>query len=175
MGRGAAAPAVRDEARRKRSEQQVQTPLQGGCTPIANLTERAKRSETVGSSPTVTTRAEAVENQRLLLLCLHPGVHCPGVVFVGVNGSDNPNCQNCRLAQLPELSGWLHWWKLAYTEKNGAMCSVKTLKLNTQGWIIDYCLIFFNESTSTGMVASKSTPYQGFSGFFNVSAIVRAV
>ena len=65
----------------------------------------------VGSSPTVTTRAEAVENQRLLLLCLHPGVHCPGVVFVGVNGSDNPNCQNCRLAQLPELSGWLHWWK----------------------------------------------------------------
>ena len=73
---------------------QVQTPLQGGCTPIANLTERAKRSETVGSSPTVTTRAEAVENQRLLLLCLHPGVHCPGVVFVGVNGSDNPNCQD---------------------------------------------------------------------------------
>ena len=65
----------------------------------------------VGSSPTVTTRAEAVENQRLLLLCIHPGVHCPGVVFVGVNGSDNPNCQNCRLAQLPELSGWLHWWK----------------------------------------------------------------
>ena len=65
----------------------------------------------VGSSPTVTTRAEAVENQRLLLLCLHPGVHGPGVVFVGVNGSDNPNCQNCRLAQLPELSGWLHWWK----------------------------------------------------------------
>ena len=55
MGRGAEAPAVRDEARRKRSEQQVQTPLQGGCTPIANLTERAKRSETVGSSPTVTT------------------------------------------------------------------------------------------------------------------------
>ena len=48
----------------------------------------------VGSSPTVTTRAEAVENQRLLLLCLHPGVHCPGVVFVGVNGSDNPNCQD---------------------------------------------------------------------------------
>ena len=94
MGRGAAAPAVRDEARRKRSEQQVQTPLQGGCTPIANLTERAKRSETVGSSPTVTTRVEAVENPRLLLLCLHPGVHCPGVVFVGVNGSDNPNCQD---------------------------------------------------------------------------------
>ena len=38
----------------------------------------------VGSSPTVTTRAEAVENLRLLLLCLHPGVHCPRVVFVGV-------------------------------------------------------------------------------------------
>ena len=56
-------------------------------------------------------RAEAVENHRLLLLCLHPGVHCPGVVFVGVNGSDNPNCQNCRLAQMPESSGWLHWWK----------------------------------------------------------------
>ena len=48
----------------------------------------------VGSSPTVTTRAEAVENQRLLLLCLHPGVHYPGVVFVGVNGLDNPNCQD---------------------------------------------------------------------------------
>jgi len=32
-------------------------------------------------------------------------VHCPGVVFVGVNGSDNPNCQNCRLAQLPECRG----------------------------------------------------------------------
>ena len=45
----------------------------------------------VGSSPTVTTRAEAVENQRLLLLCLHPGVHCPGVVFVGVNGSVGGN------------------------------------------------------------------------------------
>ena len=28
-------------------------------TPIANLTERAKRSETVGSSPTVTTTREA--------------------------------------------------------------------------------------------------------------------
>ncbi len=32
------------------------------------------------------------------------------VHFGDVNGSDNPNCQNCRLAQLPELSGWLHWW-----------------------------------------------------------------
>ena len=55
--------------------------------------------------------SEALVDQGLLLLCLHPGVHCPRVVFVGVNGSDNPNCQNCRLAQLPELSGWLHWWK----------------------------------------------------------------
>ena len=40
-----------------------------------------------------------------------PGFTAPWVVFVGVNGSDNPNCQNCRLAQLPELSGWLLWWK----------------------------------------------------------------
>ena len=82
------------KATRTSQPKQAVRPLQGGCTPIANLTERAKRSETVGSSPTVTTRAEAVENQRLLLLCLHPGVHCPGVVFVGVNGSDNPNCQD---------------------------------------------------------------------------------
>ena len=111
MGRGAERRQWRIKRRRKRGEQQVQTPFQGGCTPIANLTEQAKRNETVGSSPTVTTRAEAVENQRLLLLCLHPGVHCPRVVFVGVNGSDKPNCQNCRLAQLPESSGWLHWWK----------------------------------------------------------------
>ena len=55
MGRGAERRQWRMKRRRKRSEQQVQTPLQGGCTPIANLTERAKRSETVGSSPTVTT------------------------------------------------------------------------------------------------------------------------
>ena len=38
--------------------------------------------------------SEALVDQGLLLLCLHPGVHCPGVVFVGVNGSDNPNCQD---------------------------------------------------------------------------------
>ena len=37
-------------------------PLQGGIATIANLTDRR---ETVGSSPTVTTKAEAVENQRL--------------------------------------------------------------------------------------------------------------
>ena len=54
--------------RRKRlefvGEQRVQMPLQGICATIANLTDRR---ETVGSSPTVTTKAEAVENQRLLL------------------------------------------------------------------------------------------------------------
>ena len=65
---------------------------------FGNMTGTTIERTDVGSSPTVTTRAEAVENQRLLLLGLHPGVHCPGVVFVGVNGSDNPNCQNCRLA-----------------------------------------------------------------------------
>ena len=74
MGRGAEAPAVRDEARRKRSEQQVQTPLQGGCTPIANLTERAKRSETVGSSPTVTTTQRSLRNQASLSFCPRLGV-----------------------------------------------------------------------------------------------------
>ena len=65
MGRGAEARPVGDEARRKRSEQQVQTPFQGGCTPIANLTEQAKRSETVGSSPTVTTGALEVARKAL--------------------------------------------------------------------------------------------------------------
>ena len=76
MGRG----AERRQWRIKRGGSVVSKgeipPLQGGIATIANLTDRR---ETVGSSPTVTTRAEAVENQRLLLLCLHPGVHCPGV------------------------------------------------------------------------------------------------
>ena len=36
-------------------------PLQGGIATIANLTERAKRSETVGSSPTVTTTAQPLK------------------------------------------------------------------------------------------------------------------
>ena len=31
------------------------------------------------------------------------------------------------------------------------------------------------ESMSSGRVASKSTPYQGFSGLLNVTAMVRAV
>jgi hypothetical protein len=42
MGRGAERRQWRMKRRRKRSEQQVQAPLQGVCTPIANLTERAK-------------------------------------------------------------------------------------------------------------------------------------
>ena len=46
MGRGAERRQWRMKRRRKRSEQQVQAPLQGVCTPIANLTEQAKRSET---------------------------------------------------------------------------------------------------------------------------------
>ena len=61
MGRGAERRQWRMKRRRKRSEQQVQAPLQGVCTPIANLTERAKRSETVGSSPTVTTTAQPLK------------------------------------------------------------------------------------------------------------------
>ena len=88
IGRGAEAPPVADEAgfetpgklssgqfsvengrqpwAGKRSEQQVQAPFQGVCTPIANVTERAKRSETVGSSPTVTTtNPVGVQVQRL--------------------------------------------------------------------------------------------------------------
>jgi hypothetical protein len=36
-----------------------------------------------------------------------PGVFCPGAFFVGVNSSDNPNCPNCRLAQLSENRGGL--------------------------------------------------------------------
>jgi hypothetical protein len=34
-----------------------------------------------------------------------PGVYCPRVLFVGVNGSDNPYCPYFRLAQLLENQG----------------------------------------------------------------------
>ena len=65
----------------------------------------------VGSSPTVTTKAEAVENQRLLLFFLHPGVHCPGVFFVDMNSSKNTYCPHCRVGSVAGKSGWLNWWK----------------------------------------------------------------
>ena len=40
---------------------------------------------------------------------------------------------------------------------------------------VSYCSIRFKDSINSGITASKSTPYQGFPGFFNVSAIERAV
>ena len=89
MGRGAEAPPVADEARRK-------------------------RSETVGSSPTVTTTAQPLKIKGCIFLS--PRHHCRGVRFF--QGSLRrcerlvpPFRSHGRLAQLPELSGWLHWWK----------------------------------------------------------------
>ena len=77
-------------------------------TPIANLTERAKRSETVGSSPTVTTTAQPLKIKGCYFFS--PRHHCRGVHFF--QGSlrrrerlGPPFRSHGRLAQLPENRG----------------------------------------------------------------------
>ena len=67
----------------------------------------------VGSSPTVTTKAEAVENQRLLLLCLHPGGVLPRGVLRRCEQLGQPELSELSSGSVVGKSGWLNWWKWA--------------------------------------------------------------
>ena len=64
----------------------------------------------VGSSPTVTTKAEAVENQRLLLFMPSPWGALPQGVLRRYEQLGQPELSELLSGSVVGKSGWLNWW-----------------------------------------------------------------